>query len=67
MAENVITGKGFTVIVKVDGVPTQELASGVTVIDDVTGCVPGLFAIKVGMSVVPFPASPMAVLELVQE
>jgi len=67
MAEKVITGKGLTVMVKDDGVPTQEFASGVTVIVDVTGWVPGLFAVKGSMSPVPLAANPIAVSELVQE
>ena len=45
----------------------QLLADGVTVIVDVSGVVPVLVEVKAGMSPMPLPASPMAVLELVHE
>jgi hypothetical protein len=51
--------EGFTVIVKVRGVPTQPLAVGVTVIVAITGVVPVFVAVKVGIFPVPLAASPI--------
>jgi len=53
-------------MVKIDGVPIQELASGVTVIVAVTACAPGLLAVKGRILPVPLAASPMAVLLFAQ-
>ena len=55
-------GVGFTVIVKVAGVPVQLLAEGVTLIVAVTGVDPVLPAMKEGRSPVPEAGSPMEVL-----
>ena len=41
------------------GVPTHPFAVGVTVMVATTGAVPGLVAVKDGISPVPFAASPM--------
>jgi hypothetical protein len=60
---------GFTVIVKVIGVPLQLLEFekiGVTVIVALTGAFPVLVAINEGMSPVPLAANPMEVAVLVQ-
>lgn len=59
-------GVGFTVIVKLCGVPVQVAAVGVTVIVAVCTVVPVLVAVKLGILPVPPAASPMLVLLLVQ-
>ena len=59
-------GIGFTVIVKVRGVPTQALAVGVTVIVAVTGALPVLVALKEAMLPLPFAARPIEGSLLVQ-
>jgi hypothetical protein len=50
---------GFTVIVKVTGVPAHPFADGVTVIVATTGTVPAFVAVKEGIFPVPLAASPM--------
>lgn len=60
-------GVGFTVNVKVNGVPIQPFAVGVMVILELMGDTPGLVAVKAGMSPVPLAARPMAVLVLVHK
>ena len=61
---------GFTVIVNVDGVPTQLTAPfvyvGVTVIVVVTGAVVKLVAVKLLILPVPLAAKPMLVVLFVQ-
>jgi len=59
-------GAGFTVMVKLLGVPTQPLAVGVTVIVATTGVVPVLTAVNTGMSPLPVAAKPIAGLLFVQ-
>lgn len=59
-------GVGFTVIVKLTGVPPQPVDVGVTVMVAVIGAVVVLVATKLGILPVPLAASPMAVLLLVQ-
>ena len=56
------TAVGFTVIVKVVGVPTQLtplVYVGVTVIVAVTGALPALVAVKLGILPVPLAARPI--------
>lgn len=53
-------------MVKVNGVPTHPFAAGVTVMEATTGAVPALVAVKEGMFPVPFAASPMDGVLLVQ-
>jgi len=60
-------GVGLTVIVYEEGVPTQLLAVGVTVIVAVIVVVPVFVAVNEAMSPVPLEASPIEVLEFVQE
>ncbi len=57
---------GFTVIVKVIGVPVQLVEAGVAVIVAVIGAVPVLVAVKPGILPVPLAGNPIAGLELVQ-
>ena len=45
----------------------QLLADGVTVMVDISGVVPVLLEVKAGISPVPLPARPIAVLELAHE
>ena len=52
-------GIGFTVIVKLLGVPGQLLAVGVTVMVATTGAVPGFWAVKLAILPVPLAARPM--------
>ena len=59
-------GVGFTVIVKVTGVPGQPFATGVTVTVEVTGAEPALVPVNGAISPEPEAASPVAVLLLVQ-
>jgi hypothetical protein len=60
-------GVGFTVIVKLTGVPVQPDADdGVTVMVAVIGAAVALVAVKLGILPVPEAASPIAVLLLVQ-
>jgi len=59
-------GVGFTVMVKVSGVPGQPFAVGVTVTVDVTGALPVLVAVKVAILPLPEPAKPMDASLLVQ-
>ena len=58
-------GVGFTVIVKVSGVPTHPLAAGVIVISATEGESPVLVALKNGMLPVPLAARPFAGMLLV--
>jgi hypothetical protein len=58
-------GVGFTVIVKITGVPLQPFADGVTVMDDDIPVVPPLVAVKVRIFPTPVDARPMLVLLLV--
>ena len=60
------TGVGFTVMVKLMGVPVQPLAAGVTEIVAMTGAVPLFTAVKAGMGPVPVDARPIDDRELVQ-
>ena len=59
-------GVGFTVMVKVIGVPVQPPAVGVTVMVLVTGVVPVLVAVNDPILPTPEPAKPMVVLLFVQ-
>ena len=59
-------GAGFTVIVKVTGVPGQPFAVGVTVTVEEIGAVPVLTAVKLPILPVPEAPRPVAVLSLVQ-
>ena len=59
-------GVGFTVIVKLIGVPGHPFAVGVTVIVDVMGVVPALAAVNAGIFPEPPPPNPMVVLLLLQ-
>ena len=59
-------GMGFTVMVKVSGVPVQPLAVGVTVMVALMGALVVLVAVKAAIFPDPLAASPMAVLSLVQ-
>ncbi|MBV6484102.1 MAG: hypothetical protein KFKLKKLM_00586 [Flavobacteriales bacterium] len=59
-------GVGFTVMMYVDGIPTQLLAVGITVMFAVIGAVVVLVAVKEAISPVPFAAKPIVVLSFVQ-
>ena len=62
------TGRGFTVIVKVTGVPAQPLAAGVTVINPEIGALLVLVVRKAAIPApVPLAARLIAVLSFVQE
>ena len=63
----VTVGVGFTMIVNVFTSPSQALAEGVTVIFAVTGVVPVLTALNVGIFPVPVPTNPMEVVLFDQE
>lgn len=63
----VITGSGFTVIVKVVGVPGQVLIIGVTVIVAITGAFPVTAGLNAAISPVPDAARPIAGVSFVQE
>ena len=58
-------GVGFTVMVKLLGVPAQPLADGVTVMVATIGVVPVLMAVNTGIFPFPLPAKPIAGLLLV--
>lgn len=60
-------GVGFTVIVKLDGVPAQPLTVGVTVIVAVIGAVVVLVAVNPGRLPTPFTPNPMVASVFVQE
>ena len=60
-------GVGFTVIVKVYGVPSQLLADGVTVIDATASVVPVFKPVKLEIFPVPEAAKPIDALLFVQE
>jgi hypothetical protein len=65
----VTLAEGFTVIVKVIGVPLQLLVLvniGVTVTVAITGAFPALVAVNEGILPVPEAANPMDVVELLQ-
>ena len=62
----VTVGLGFTVIVKVTGVPLHPFADGVTVIVEVTGLVPVFVAVNTGIFPEPLAPRPMVVLLFVQ-
>ena len=64
-AGSFIVTVGYTMIIKVCGVPGQALPVGVTVIVAVMSVVPVLVAVKLAMFPVPFAAKPIAVLLLV--
>jgi hypothetical protein len=70
LLDGVVTlAEGFTVIVKVIGVPKQLFVlvnSGVTVTVAITGAFPVLVAVKEGILPVPEAANPMDVVELLQ-
>ena len=59
-------GVGFTVMVKVTGVPGQPLTTGVTVTVEDIGAVPALVAVNGAILPVPDAPRPTAVLLLVQ-
>ena len=59
LATAFIVGVGFTVIVKLLGVPAHPLAVGVTVIVATTGAVPTLVAVNDAIFPVPAAASPI--------
>jgi hypothetical protein len=59
-------GIGLTVILKLAGVPTQELADGVTVTIPVTGEAPVLLEVKEAMFPSPEAPKPIVAFELVQ-
>ncbi len=59
-------GRGFTVMVKLDGAPGQPFRDGVTVMVAVTGEVPVLVALKLLILPVPVAARPILVALLVQ-
>ena len=65
LAGTVTTAVGFTVMVKLELVPTQPLADGVNVIVAVIGKAVVLVAVNEGRFPVPLAAKPMAVLLLV--
>lgn len=60
-------GVGFTVMVKVIGVPGHPFAVGITVIRATTGAAPRLVAVNGGISPVPEAARPIDGVVLVQE
>lgn len=62
LATAATTGVGFTVMVKLTGVPGQPLAVGVTVIVAVIGELVALVAVKAAILPVPLAARPMVVL-----
>jgi hypothetical protein len=70
LLDGVVTlAEGFTVIVKVIGVPKQLFVlvnSGVTVTVAITGAFPVLVAVKEEILPVPEAANPMDVVELLQ-
>jgi hypothetical protein len=66
-AGTITVGVGFTVMVKLDGVPAQPLTVGVTVIVAVMGAVVVLVAVKLGRLPVPLAANPIAGSEFVQK
>lgn len=66
LAIAVTDGVGFTVMVKVTGVPAQPAADGVTVIVAVIGAAVVLVAVNAAILPVPLAARPMAVLLFVQ-
>jgi hypothetical protein len=59
-------GKGFTVIVKIIGVPLHPFATGVTVIVDTMFVVPVFVTVNEPILPVPLAAKPIAVLSFVQ-
>ena len=61
----VTDGIGFTVIVKLLGVPVQLFETGVTTILAVIGILLPLFRVKLLILPIPLAAKPMEVLELV--
>lgn len=65
-----IIGVGFTVIVKLIGIPLQTIPlrvkEGVTVIVPTIGLLPSFSAEKEGMSPLPLLAKPIAAFEFVQ-
>jgi hypothetical protein len=63
---DVITGRGFIVMVYLIGVPEHPFNIGVTVIVADTAKAVVLSAVKLGILPVPPAASPIEVLELVQ-
>ena len=62
-----ITGIGFTVIVKVPGVPGQPLMIGVTVIVATTGVLPVMVGLKAAILPVPEAARPINGVSFSQE
>lgn len=62
LAGTTTIGEGFTVMVYVEGVPTQPLAEGVTVMVAEIGAVPVFVAVKAGISPVLPVARPIAAL-----
>ena len=60
-------GVGFTVMVKLDGVPAQPLTVGVTVIVAVMGAVVVLVAVKLGILPVSLAAKPIVTSEFVHK
>lgn len=66
LATGAITGRGFTVMVKVTGVPVQPLRTGVIVMVDTSAVDPLFTVVNAGMVLLPEAATPVAVELLVQ-
>jgi len=66
IADGVIKGVGFTIILYVKGFPVQPLTVGVTEIIAVIGTVPVFVAVNPGIFPIPLAPNPMAVFELDQ-
>ena len=62
---DVITGRGFIVMVYLTGVPEHPFKTGVTVMVAETAKTDELSAVKLGTLPVPLAASPIAVFEFV--
>ena len=60
-----ITGRGLTIMTYEEGVPTQPLIDGVTVMEAEMGAAPALTAVKLGTFPLPLAAKPIAVLVFV--
>ena len=67
LAMGLTDGVGFTVIVKVIGIPVHPVEEGVTVIVAVTGAAPRFVAVNDGISPVPVNGRPMEGVSLNQE
>jgi hypothetical protein len=60
------SGTGFTVMVKVIGVPTHPLVVGVTVMVPDMGAVPVLAVVNEGRLPIPLAPNPILILSLAQ-